>query len=122
MSHRVTLPVVCVRHKQVMTEDVYYMHLLFKDWGNRSLTLLHLTLSEFVVERKERALLPADIFHKLKKPGRFDFLHERPHLLSQKPLPTKPPQCELLRTRYRRVAQVRHCCAQWVFCDYFRSM
>ena len=87
--------------------------------ANRSLTLLHLTLSEFVVERKARALTPADIYHKLKRPERFAFLRDRPQLLSRRPTSAAPPRCEALRVRYQRVARLSHCCAEWTFCDFF---
>ena len=62
-----------------MRVQVYYMHLLFKALGRKgSLTLLHLRVSEFVVERHARALLHADVYHKLKRLNRFEWIRDRP--------------------------------------------
>ena len=107
---------------KVLTEDVYYMHLLFKRLKNESLTLLHLTLSEYVVERGNRALHRAEIYHKLKRPDRFEYIRQRPQLLTPGP-PVGPPKCEDLTSKYRvrrggqLVAKVDHCCQEWKWCE-----
>ena len=107
---------------KVLTEDVYYMHLLFKQLRNESLTLLHLTLSEYVVERGNRALHRADVYHKLKKPDRFTYVRQRLGLLSPGP-PAGAPRCEELTRKYRvrrggqLVAKLDHCCEQWRWCE-----
>lgn len=115
----------------VLVEDVYYMHLLYKALGrNDSLTLLHLKHIEFVVERGRRALVHADVYHKLKRPERFQFIRARPELLLPRttreglledPLRTLP-RCELLRSRYRRTAKLDHCCEHWTWCDYMTDL
>ena len=112
---------------KVLTEDVYYMHLLFKALRNDSLTLLHLTLSEYVVERGNRALRRADIYHKLKRPERFAFVRSRPQLLTPGPAPAPgaaaAPRCEPMTSKYRvrrggqLVARLDHCCQEWRWCD-----
>lgn len=109
---------------KVLTEDVYYMHLLFKARKRLDLTLLHLTLSEFVVERGERALHRADVYHKLKKPNRFEYLRSRPHLLAPRVEPqVNPPRCEPMTSKYRvrrggqLVAKLEHCCERWRWCE-----
>lgn len=107
---------------KVLTEDVYYMHLLFQHLRNASLTLLHLTLSEYVVERGNRALHRAQIYHKLKQPHRFQYIRERPQLLAPYP-PAGPPKCDDLTSKYRvmrggqLVAKLDHCCEQWRWCE-----
>ena len=106
---------------KVLTEDVYYMHLLFKKYKQAALTLVHLTLSEYVVERGNRALHRADVYHKLKKTDRFEYVRSRPQLLA--PRRTAPPHCESLTTKYRvrrggqLVAKLDHCCEGWQFCE-----
>ena len=122
----------------VLTEDVYYMHLLFKALRNSSLTLLHLTLSEYVVERGPRALGRADVYHKLKKPERWDYVRQRRAKLLG-PLPTTPgassagggdavdveraARCAPMASKYRvrrggqLVARLEHCCQAWQWCD-----
>ena len=106
---------------KVLTEDVYYMHLLFKVWKRAPLTLVHLTLSEYVVERGTRALHSADVYHKLKRTDRFDYFRTRPHLLQTRV--TNPPKCAPLTNKYRvrrggqLVAKVEHCCELWRWCD-----
>ena len=77
------------------------MHLLFKQRRNLSLTLLHLTLSEFIVERGNRALHRAQVYHKLKKPDRFEYVRQRPHLLQPYPQMGLQPRCEQLTSKYR---------------------
>ena len=109
-----------------MRVQVYYMHLLFKALGrNGSLTLLHLRVSEFVVERHARALLHADVYHKLKRLNRFEWIRDRPQLLRpRKGVPdpqSASPRCEPLRRRYQRSAKVEHCCDNWTWCDYLDS-
>ena len=107
---------------KVLTEDVYYMHLLFKLLRNDSLTLLHLTLSEYVVERGNRALHRADVYHKLKRPDRFEYIRQRPKLLEPGP-PLGEPHCEDMTSKYRirrggqLVAKLDHCCQQWRWCE-----
>jgi hypothetical protein len=94
---------------------------------------VHLTLSEYIVERlPNRALHRADVYHKLKHPSRFDFLRDRPHLLQpatpthEQPT-TAPPRCDPMPKKYRvrrggqLVARLDHCCANWMWCDLSRK-
>ena len=57
-----------------LTEDVYYMSLIYASLRADHLTLLHLSLSDFVKERVPRgkALRRAAVYHKLKHPERFE--------------------------------------------------
>ena len=92
---------------------------------NGSLTLLHLRLSEFVVERGARAVSHADVYHKLKRPDRFEWIRARPQLLLPKEDVEDPqsarPRCEPLRRRYKRATKVEHCCETWTWCDYLSN-
>ena len=144
--HRQT-PLLSCADSRCATQ-VYYMHLLFKTLGQNgshcthptsistptpphlvhlpplagSLTLLHLRLSEFVVERGARALVHPDIYHKLKRPERFEWIRARPQLLQPRADPwSASPRCEPLRRHYQRVAKVAHCCENWTWCDYIAS-
>ena len=75
-----------------------------------------------MVERGNRALHYADVYHKLKRPDRFDYLRARPHLLSSS-ASADPPRCSLLTSKYRvrrrgqLVARVEHCCEHWQWCE-----
>ena len=110
---------------KVLTEDVYYMHLLFKALRNTSLTLVHLTLSEYVVERGARALHRADVYHKLKRPDRWEYVrqHASRLLAPASPSAAVAPRCEPMTSRYRvrrggrLVAQMDHCCERWTWCE-----
>lgn len=127
---------------KVLTEDVYYMHLLFKELRHAPLTILHLTLSEYVVERGNRALHYATVYHKLKRPDRFEYIRKRPHLLlpglsgrprrsadafhdgrPPAPMAAAPPHCQPMTAKYRvrrrgkLVAKLEHCCEQWTWCE-----
>ena len=92
---------------------------------NGSLTLLHLRLSEFVVERGARAVSHADVYHKLKRPDRFEWIRARPQLLLPREGVEDPqsarPRCEPLRRRYKRATKVEHCCETWTWCDYLSN-
>ena len=111
---------------KVLTEDVYYMHLLFKALRNASLTLVHLTLSEYIVERGARALHRADVYHKLKRPERWEYARRNQAALLQ-PHPSTAsvarPRCNPMASKYhvRRggqlVARLDHCCQHWRWCD-----
>ena len=108
---------------KVLTEDVYYMHLLFKALGSAPLTLVHLTLSEYVVEHGERALHPADIYHKLKRQERWEYVRRKRRALLSQPAHASSARCEPLSSKYRirrrgqLVARVEHCCQQWEYCS-----
>lgn len=111
---------------KVLTEDVYYMHLLYKELHNASLTLVHLTLSEFIVERGARALHRADVYHKLKRIERWEYARRRAAQLLQPPTRAADeprPRCSPMTTKYRvrrggqLVARLEHCCQRWRWCD-----
>ena len=111
---------------KVLTEDVYYMHLLYKALHNASLTLIHLTLSEYVVERGARALHRADVYHKLKLPQRWEYVQQRRDSLLKprlSPWGESQSRCEPMSSKYRvrrggqLVARVEHCCQQWRWCE-----
>ena len=110
---------------KVLTEDVYYMHLLYRQLRHEPLTMLQMSLSEFRVERAKRgkALRRAAVYHKLKYPQRFAYVRERPSLLQ--PREREHPserfrstgrKCGPLASRYTGVAKVDHCCKQWTWC------
>ena len=112
----------------MLTEDVYYMHLLFKQLRHQPLTILHLTLSEYVVERGNRALHYASVYHKLKKPDRWEYIRKRPFLLqpavsADGSIGGAPPLCHPMTQKYRirrrgqLVAKLDHCCEQWTWCE-----
>lgn len=109
---------------KVLTEDVYYMHLLFKARKHLDLTLVHLTLSEYIVERGSRALHHADVYHKLKKMDRFNYVRNRLQLLAPRAAPNVHPlPCESMTSKYRirrggqLVAKLEHCCENWQWCE-----
>ena len=115
--HNLEMPIAHPRHpaNRVFVEDIYYMHLLFKELANRSLTLVHLSMSEYVVERSKH-LVTADVYHKLKRPERFEFFQAQPGLLQSSDPTGAGMRCQPLRCRYQAVAAVSHCCASWTVC------
>ena len=109
---------------QVLTEDVYYMHLLYRAMRNESLTLVHLTLSEYVVARGSRALYRADVYHRLKRPERWEYARQwRAQLLQPLESLQPRPRCATMASKYRiwrggqLVARLEHCCQNWRWCD-----
>lgn len=123
---------------QPFGEDVYYAHLIYRARRHRPLKLLRLSLSEWRSERP-RHLLPADVWHKLKRPSRLAYLAERPGLLqlpaarqmlghapragaarssSDPPTVACRPLTQQYRTRNgRATADLSHCCEQWSSCE-----
>lgn len=110
----------------VLLEDVYYCYLVYRALNDSALTLVNMPMAEYVKERVARRKFPfasrAFVYHKLRRPERFEpLLTGRPSYLTiddESEAHGKAPRCELMSKRYRPTAQMTHCCQGWMYCTY----
>ena len=108
----------------ILLEDVYYCYLVYRALNASVVTLVNMPMAEYVKERVSRRKFPfssrAFVYHKLRRPERFEPLLSRPSYL--KVDERKVPRCAPMSRRYRPTAQMTHCCLGWMYCTYLSGV
>ena len=114
--------------QMVMLEDVWHACLLYVGFRHRRLTLVNIDVSEWTVHSKRSGrppLMPADVYHKLRSPKRFQHVSEhREALLPRAVGGGSPPTCLPLTAKmrlHRANATEALGMGAWRWCEFRRS-